>query len=86
MRQLIQFVADHPKCSFDDVRNHFEERPLNEVETLVIRAHEEGLIDAKLTYTRMIEGDSPNFGFMSITALGQRWLNFRERGAARWRR
>ena len=50
MRPVVQFVADHEGCSIDDVRNHFEERPLNEIETLVVQAHEQGLIDASVPF------------------------------------
>ena len=82
MRPVVQFVADHEGCSFDDVRNHFEGGPLDEIETLVIQAHESNLIDAQLTYARMIDGDSPNFGFIRSTPEGRAWL---ERTRPQWR-
>ena len=63
MRPVVQFVADHEGCSIDDVRNYFEETPQNEIETLVIQAHEQGLIDARLTYTQMIEGRQSELRF-----------------------
>ena len=82
MRQVVQFVADHEECSFDEVRAHFEETALQDVEKLVIRAHESNLIDAQLTYTKMLDGDSPNFGHIRSTPEGRAWL---ERTRPQWR-
>ena len=74
MRRVVQFVVDHEGCSIDAIRNHFAETALQDVENLVIQTHEAGLIDAQLTYTRMMDGDSPNFGYIRSTPEGRAWL------------
>ena len=79
MRYVLDFVIQNEGCSIDDIQSA---HPQRNVERDVIYLHESNRIDAQLTYTRMMDGESPNFGFIRSTAEGRAWL---ERTRPRWR-
>ena len=79
MRYVLEFVIENESCSIDDIKNAYPER---DVEQDVIRLHESNRLDARLTYTRMLDGDSPNFGYIRSTPEGRGWL---ERTRPQWK-
>ena len=79
MRYVLEFVIQNEGCTIDDIKNAYPER---DVEQDVIHLHESNRIDARLAYTRMLNGDSPNFGFIRSTPEGRALL---ARTRPRWR-
>ena len=71
IRQIVEFVSKNPGCTFPEIRSTFPNHDKQHLEFVILKAHDQKLIDAPNRKITGFEGNAVQFGNISLAPKGR---------------
>ena len=71
MRQIVEFVGKNPSCTFPEIRSAFPNPEKQDLESAILKAHDQEFLDAPSKKITAFEGSTLQFGRISLAHKGR---------------
>lgn len=74
-KQIVSFVIRRPSCTIPEIQSALPDVEREDLESMILNLHDRGLIDVSSRRVTAFEGNTVQFGPISITHKGREWLH-----------